>query len=110
MQAKITYTVDLHKVPSKVSGLLEEIKSEIENLSKKISKIQIMTEEFNDMPVAFAYLEQVSNTLLSTENQLQDCKNILSGYFNALTDLNTQLKGEQEQEVPANNNDIIEKG
>ena len=110
MQAKITYTVDLHKIPSKVSGLLEEIKSEIEDLSREISKIQTMTEEFSNVPIAIAHLEQASNTLLGTENQLQDCKNILSGYFNALTDLNTQLKGEQEREVPANDNDTSKEG
>ena len=83
MRVKISYTVDLDDIPSKVAKLLDDaqVKSSVfhENLKSAARKVQN-----NNPSGAIKELEKLRELLFVSDNFITDSINILTGYQSAL--------------------------
>jgi len=100
MNVKISYTVPFQEVPSRVQRLIMENRNVSEEISEKLTQIQIDDER---LVLTLNEIDNIRKLLFKIDTQLGDCYNILSGYNKALADMLTQK--EEASDVVGNDSD-----
>jgi len=80
MRVKVTYSVELEDVPSKVSSLLDNISNEIKNSCELISDASSLLLIENESLKSIKDIEVAQNLIIGNLEQLDDVRNILIGY------------------------------
>ena len=82
MRAKISYTVDVDKLPDLIEQLLQDCK---DDLGSELKKIKLRT---GDIGGTVSDIESLMNKMGLYEAQLQDAINLLVGWYEAVNGIN----------------------
>jgi hypothetical protein len=96
MNVKITYSVPLEKIPSKIQGLIKEALTELENTSSTLKPFSSSID--NDMIKSLDDIEKTRKKLAEVDFLLEDCYAILAGYNRTIAELKMpkeELNGER---------------
>lgn len=95
MNVKISYTVPMERVPSKVDELLAESGQQLSILGEGLKQVNFDESD----PVIIAKLEKIDKVrkqLMSIDLLLEDCYTILASYNKALADMKMLPNAKQE--------------
>jgi hypothetical protein len=100
MNVKITYSVPIDKVPNKVDELVQDCKTQLEDVSKNL-------ESFSDIDVInkIDTIDTLRKKLASVDFLLEDCYSILIAYNKTIADIKlSQIKKQQERKPDESEN------
>ena len=100
-RVKISFTVDLDEVPSRVSSLVKEV---ADNLNDEKDELYEIVKSLLDGGNPAQALEMVTNArvaLMGADLRLEDCQMLLANYQSTLVDLAAQSLAEKSTEEEA---------
>lgn len=100
-RVRITYTVEMEEVPSRIAGLLKEAESDAETLVRQISDVASRLDPLGDVNKAVVDLEHIRQEMMKVDLRLDDCQNLLVGYQSAVAEINKMnLEPQPEEGIP----------
>ena len=96
-KVKITYAVDLDKVPHKSQQLITESYYWLSGALAKLENIHLDNEEKNFQDT-LEEIDKIRRALADVDQRLDDCVAVMSGYHKTMIDLATP---QQEQHQPS---------
>lgn len=95
MNAKITITIPIEKLNIKVAEMLEEVASELENMSVDITAISKDAASEKDLLKQIDDIDGLRKKMLLLDSNLEDCYSILGGLVKYRTQEIEQKDAEQ---------------
>ena len=99
-KVKITYAVDLDKVPHKSPQLITESYYWLSGALAKLENIHLDNEEKNFQDT-LEEIDKIRRALADVDQRLDDCVAVMSGYHKTMIDLSTPQQEQQEQHYPS---------
>ena len=96
-KVKITYAVDLNKVPNKSQELITESYYWLSGALAKLENVHLDDEEKNFQDT-LEEIDKIRRALADVDQRLDDCVAVMSGYHKTMIDLSTP---QQEQPQPS---------
>ena len=96
-KVKITYAVDLNKVPNKSQELITESYYWLSGALAKLENVHLDNEEKNFQDT-LEEIDKIRRALADVDQRLDDCVAVMSGYHKTMIDLSTP---QQEQPQPS---------
>ena len=98
-KVKITYAVDLDKVPHKSQELITESYYWLSSALVDLEQIQLDNEE-KSFQKTLEQVDKIRRTLADVDQRLDDCAAVMSGYHKTMIDLSSPQQEQPNQ--PAN--------
>ena len=99
-KVKITYAVDLNKVPNKSQELITESYYWLSGALAKLENVHLDNEEKNFQDT-LEEIDKIRRALADVDQRLDDCVAVMSGYHKTMIDLSTPQQEQQEQHYPS---------
>ena len=99
-KVKITYAVDLNKVPHKSQELITESYYWLSGALAKLENVHLDNEEKNFQDT-LEEIDKIRRALADVDQRLDDCVAVMSGYHKTMIDLSTPQQEQQEQHYPS---------
>ena len=96
-KVKITYAVDLDKVPHKSQELITESYYWLSGALSKLEQIKLDNEEESFQKI-LEKIDKIRRALADVDQRLDDCVAVMSGYHKTMIDLSAP---QQEQHQPS---------
>lgn len=106
-KVKITYAVDLDKVPHKSQELITESYYWLSSALVDLEQIQLDNEE-KSFQKTLEQVDKIRRTLADVDQRLDDCAAVMSGYHKTIIDLSSPPPTAQEHYNPPTNEQISE--
>lgn len=87
-KVKITYAIDLEEVPRQTQKLYQEAVEWLRSSLDKLEEISLDDKEANPQSI-LEKIDKARRTMGSVDQRLDDCISILSGYHQAMLQINT---------------------
>lgn len=87
-KVKITYAIDLEEVPRQTQKLYQEAIEWLRSSLDKLEEISFDDKEANPQTI-LEKIDKARRTMGSVDQRLDDCISILSGYHQAMLQINT---------------------
>ena len=94
-KVKITYAVDLDKVPNKSQELVTEAYYWLSGALTSLEQIQLDNEE-ESFQRTLEQVDKIRRALADVDQRLDDCIAVMSGYHKTMIDLSTPQQEQQE--------------
>ena len=94
-KVKITYAVDLDKVPHKSQELITESYYWLSGALAKLEQIHLDDEEENFQKI-LEQIDKIRRALADVDQRLDDCTVLMSGYHKTVIDLSTPQQEHQQ--------------
>ena len=108
MRVKISYSLDMAEVPSKVSELFSELESEINSISEthKITKslFNCDLEDEGVMPLILSNIDKIRQEMAVIDSCLLEHHNILNGYWKAISEPESEASPSEAEQFMENPN------
>jgi len=98
-RVRITYTVEMEEVPSRIAGLLREAEKDAEALVRQLSDAASHLDSDDNANKAIVVLEHVRQGMMKVDLRLDDCQNLLVGYQSATAEFNKINLDPQSEEI-----------
>lgn len=95
MNAKITITIPIERLSTKVAEMLEEVASELENMSVDVTAISKDAASEKDLLKQIDDIDGLRKKMLLLDSNLEDCYSILGGLVKYKTQEIEQKDAEQ---------------
>jgi len=83
MKVKITYTVDLEKVPEKADPLLEQVQKNVDQMVEIAASLKDSKDDAIEK--CLRKIEELRLLFADTDIMIGDCETMLAGYLNLMT-------------------------
>lgn len=87
-RVRMTYTVEIEEVPSRIAELLREAEATSEALTRQIAEVASALDPTGDVNKAIVMLDNVRQDMMKTDLRLDDCHGLLVGYQSAIAEFN----------------------
>ena len=98
-KVKITYAVDLSKVPHKSQELITEAYYWLSNALANLEQIHLDDEEESFQKI-LEQIDKVRRALADVDQRLDDCTAVMSGYHKTMIELSTPQQEQQHEQSP----------
>jgi uncharacterized coiled-coil DUF342 family protein len=95
-KVKITYAIDLEKVPNRSQELVTESYYWLSNALVKLESLSLNNEK-ESFQSLFEQIDSIRRALASVDQRLDDCTAIMQGYHQAILDLNAPEQENHEE-------------
>jgi uncharacterized coiled-coil DUF342 family protein len=99
-KVKITYAVDLDKVPHKSQELITEAYYWLSGALSKLEQIKLDDEQENFQKI-LEQIDKIRRALADVDQRLDDCTAVMSGYHKAMIDLSAPQQEQHSQSPDA---------
>lgn len=105
-RVRISFTVDLDEVPSRISGLLQEVEEEWTGLGAQMRETARQLKEHKNIQKSYESVDNIRQTMMGLDLRLEDCQALLASLQSAHANINlSSEEALQPDEIVSKEND-----